>query len=100
MLQVKGRVLAENFVPMPPEADAPVDVFLHLTTHFGKQRVFLQKEQPEQDAQGLQTRLASGSIENQLQRAVLWAASCLVSGDMGSHQAGLDILSIMDTLER
>ena len=94
---MKGKVLAENFVPLPPEADAPVDVFLHLSTHFGQQRVFLQKEQPEQDAQGLKTRLASGSIENQLQRAILTAASRLVSGDFG---AGLEILNAIDTLER
>ncbi|DBA68875.1 TPA: hypothetical protein ACH3X2_013354 [Trebouxia sp. C0005] len=98
-LTVKGKVLAENFVILPPEANAPVDVFLLLSTHFGQQRVFLHKEQPEQDAQGLKTRLASGSIENQLQRAVLYAASRLVSVDSSSQRAGLEILNVIDNLE-
>lgn len=99
-LQVKGKVLAENFLPLPPEADAPVDVHLHLTTHFGQQRVFLRKEQPEQDARGLKTRLASGSIESQVQRAVMWAASCLASGDLGINKAGFEILDVIHMLER
>lgn len=100
VLQVKGKVLAENLLPLPPEADTPVDVYLHLTTHFGQQKVFLRKEPPEQDAQGLKTRLASSSIESQVQRAVMWAASCLASGDLAIKKAGLEILDVIHTLER
>lgn len=101
MLQVKGKVLAgQNFLPLPPEADAQVDVFLYHSTHFGQQKVLLHKEQPEQDAQGLKTRLASGNIEHQLQRAVLWAASRLVSGSSDTQQTGVEMLKVIDTLER
>lgn len=76
--QVKGKVLAENFAPLPPEADAPVDVFLHLSTHFGQQRVFLQKMQPEQDAQGKQgLHLVALKISCSVQCCGLPRAWCL-----------------------
>lgn len=85
---------------LPPEPNAPVDVVLHLSTHFGDQMVLLRKGLQEQDAQALQTRLASGGIEDQLRRAILWAASCLASAEPESQATGKEILELIDTLER
>ena len=100
-LQVKGKVIAgQDFQPLPPEPNAQVDVFLHLDTHFGQHKVLLKKEQQEQDAQALKARLASGGIADQLQRAILWAASCLVSANDQTQKTGAEILNIIDNLER
>ena len=89
-----------NLSPLPPEPKASVDIYLHLRTHFGQQKVLLQKVLHEQDAQALKTRLASGAMEDQLQRAILWATSCMASANAETQQSGREILDIIDTLER
>ncbi len=81
-MQVNGKVIGgeDGMFPLPPEPTAPVDVFFYLNTHFGDLKICLQKEPYEEDAQVLKGRLASGAVEYQLQRAILSAATCLMSG--------------------
>ena len=99
-IQVMGKIAARTeCLPLPPEPNAPVDVYLHLSTHFGHQKLLLHKGQHEQDAQALQTRLASGAIEDQLQRAVLWAASCMAASNTQTQRKAKEILDIIDALE-
>ena len=98
-MQIKGELNAANTSVDLLLPEAPVDVFLHLKTHFGQQKVLLQKEPCEQDAQVLKTRLASVAVEYQLQRAVFAAAACLISGNKETQQKGRGILDVVDRLE-
>lgn len=78
----------------------PTQYCSHFRTYFGRQKVLLQKGLHEQDAQALKTRLASEAIEDQIQRAVLWATSCMASTNAETQQRGREILDIIDALER
>ncbi len=98
-LQIKGEMTAASTSVNLLLPEAPVDVFLHLKTHFGQQKLLLQKEPCEQDAQVLKTRLASVAVEYQLQRAVFAAAACLISDNKETHQKGREILNVVDRLE-
>ena len=86
-------------LPVPPDPMAPVDIFLYLETHFGEQRILLQKEPCEQDAKALKTRLASGAVEHQLQRAIMSAVSCLACDSEETMQKGQNVLNAIDRLE-
>ncbi|KAL0053582.1 hypothetical protein WJX82_007877 [Trebouxia sp. C0006] len=98
-LTIKGEMTAASTSVNLLLPEAPVDVFLHLKTHFGQQKLLLQKEPCEQDAQVLKARLASVAVEYQLQRAVFAAAAGLISDNKETHQKGREILNVVDRLE-
>ena len=73
---------------------------LHLQTHFGSQRIQLEVEASERETRDTKSRLTSGPVANQLQRAVVWAFSCLNSASDETKQQGLEILDGIDDLEK
>ena len=77
-----------------------VKVFLHLETRFGSQRIQLDVEPSERETRDVKSRLTSGPVTNQLQRAVVWAFSCLNSTSDETQQQGYRILDVIDELER
>ena len=97
---MRGDLIAGSGLLLPPDASAPVRVSLHLETHFGSVDVPLIKHQHEQDATALKQQIASGAVEHQLQRAVMWAVACLLSSQPETQQAGESVLNTVDRLER
>lgn len=84
----------------PEPGSSLVKAFLCLETHFGSQRIQLEVEASERETRDTKSRLTSGPVANQLQRAVVWAFSCLNSASDETKQQGLEILDGIDDLER
>ncbi|KAL3162262.1 hypothetical protein ABBQ32_009959 [Trebouxia sp. C0010 RCD-2024] len=84
----------------PVPGTSLVKVFLHLETHFGSQKIQLEVEASERETRDIKSRLTSGPVANQLQRAVVWAFSCLNSSSDDTRQQGHQILDGVDELER
>ena len=84
----------------PEPGTSLVKVFLHLETHFGSQRIQLEVESSERETRDIKSRLTSGPVTNQLQRAVVWAFSCLNTTSDETKQQGHRILDGIDDLER
>lgn len=84
----------------PEPGSSLIKAFLHLETHFGSQRIHLKVEASERETRDTKSRLTSGPVANQLQRAVVWAFSCLNSASETTQQQGHEILDGIDELER
>jgi len=91
---------SKRLQPPCPE-DSVVTVELQLSTHFSKDKTIKLKMQPaEQDVQSLKGKMASIEITYQLQRVVLMAACCLNSQNTDTQKRGLEVLDLIDTVER
>ena len=99
-VQVYGELASgHNLLPVPGSQDHVV-IYLDLETHFDNACITLTRQQHEQDASRLSQRIASGQVEDQLQRALVWIISCLASADPEVQQAGRGALDAVDRLER
>lgn len=100
-LQVQGLLLHSSEVAaFPPDDHGHVDCILHVHTHFGQVRVALQQQPSQQDANAPQSTMLSAEVGYQLQRSMLWAASCLTSSQAGVQAKGSEILDKIDLVER
>lgn len=84
----------------PEPGSSLVKAFLHRETHFGSQRIQLEVEASERETRDTKSRLTSGPVANQLQRAVVWAFACLNSASDQTKQQGHEILDSIDELEK
>ncbi len=83
---------------LPP--DRRVQVLLHVKTPFEQHKIVLEVEQQEEDAQGPKGKLVSGNVEDQLQRAIMFVACCLSSGNDELQKMGDDVMERIHQLER
>lgn len=83
---------------LPP--DRRVQVLLHMETAFERRKVVLTVEHAEEDAQGFKGKLGSGALEDQLQRAILFATCCLASHEEEFRKLGSDMVESIDALEQ
>ncbi len=98
-MQVHGKLdmtLAKLRI-LPP--DRKVQVMLYIESHFERCKILLEIEQDEEDA-GAKGQLASAPVEDQLQRAILYAACCLCSSKEEFRKLGNEVLESIDTLEQ
>ena len=100
--QVRGTVdnAAGHLPVLPPETASRVSVHLTLETHFEKRQMVLERGLHQEDAEAITHRLASGAIEDQLQKAVMHALYCLASESEEFQRMGKDVLQHIDVLER
>ena len=83
----------------PEPGSSLIKAFLHFKTHFGSRRIHLKVVASERETRDTKSRLTSGPAVDQLQRAVVWAFSCLNSASDATKQQGYDILDRIDDLE-
>lgn len=101
-MQVHGEVVQspDGMKVLPPEESSRVSAHLFIETPFEQRRMTLQRELHEEDVHAVKYRLASGAIEEQLQRAILYAASCLGSKNKELCRVGAEVLECVEQLER
>ena len=101
-LQVHGRIHtgAGNLRVMPPERSSRVSARLFVKTHFEQRQITLHRDMHEEDADATKHRLSPGMIEGQLQRAILYATSCLGSKNKELCTVGQAVLDDVEQLER